>query len=55
VTLIASVPLGDGAWQPFAEGEVVTVTTGMASAQAMQPVPGASVNDKPRVSDAPAK
>ena len=29
VTLIASVPLGDGAWQPFAEGEVVAVSAGM--------------------------
>ncbi len=30
VTLIASVPLDDRAWQPFAEGEVVVVAAGIA-------------------------
>ena len=29
VTLIASVPLDDQAWQPFAEGEVVVVAAGI--------------------------
>lgn len=32
VTLIASVPLSDALWQPFAEGEVVAVAAGSVSA-----------------------
>ena len=55
VTLIVSVPLGSGAWQPLAEGEVLTVSAGVASARAMQPMPGTSLDDKPRVPDAPAE
>ena len=55
VTLIASVPLSSGAWQPLAEGEVLTVSAGVASARAMQPMPGTSLDDKPRVPDAPAE
>jgi len=31
VTLIASVPLDDRAWQPFAEGEVVVVAAGIVT------------------------
>lgn len=31
VTLIASVPLDDRAWQPFAEGEVVVVSAGIVT------------------------
>ena len=42
VTLIASVPLGEAAWQPFAEGEVVVVSAGMAASHA------AHVEDPPR-------
>lgn len=42
VTLIASVPLGDAAWQPFAEGEIVVVSAGMARPPLMPPMPGAS-------------
>lgn len=36
VTLIASVPLGSAEWQPFAEGEVVTVSAGTTT-QVLQP------------------
>ncbi len=52
VTLIASVPLGSGEWQPFAEGEVVVVSAGLTTTQTRQPAPGASLDDELRLPDA---
>ena len=53
VTLIASVPLGSGEWQPFAEGEVVVVSAGLTTTQTHPPAPGTSLDDELRLPDAP--
>lgn len=53
MALIASVPLGSGEWQPFAEGEVVVVSAGLTTTQTRQPAPGASLDDELRLPDAP--
>ena len=52
VTLIASVPLGSGEWQPFAEGEVVVVSAGLTTTQTHPPAPETSLDDELRLPDA---